>query len=295
MVSLAPATPRFVAAQGVRFHLWRSDPDKPSAAPPALLLHGVPQTAVCWRDLVPELATDRVVLAPDLKGLGESEVRGPYDVSTMASELAALVLHEVDGQVDIVGHDWGGVLALAVARARPDLVRRLVIINAPYRDFKWHRAPYIAGFALPGAPEAVFRLTGERVIAAMLRAGWRTEPALPADIANHYAAAYADPQRITAMLGYYRAFARPAAARAIRTALHRGPGRTPAPAHLSVERSLVIWGAADPVLPVSVGESVVRNLGTNASMVTLPGVGHFAPEEAPAVVVPTIAEFLRAP
>jgi pimeloyl-ACP methyl ester carboxylesterase len=57
----------------------------------------------------------------------------------------------------------------------------------------------------------------------------------------------------------------------------------------------VIWGAADPVLPVAVGESVVRDLGANCSMVTLPGIGHFAVEEAPAVVVPTIAEFLRVP
>ncbi|MEP7055793.1 MAG: alpha/beta hydrolase, partial [Actinomycetota bacterium] len=243
--TLAPATDRYVAAEGVRFHLWRSDPAAPSSATPTLLLHGVPQTAVMWRDVLPVLAADRVVLAPDLKGLGDSEVRGPYDVPTLAGELAALVLHEVDGQVDIVGHDWGGVLALAIARLRPDLVRRLVIINAPYRDLKWHRAPHIAGFALPAAPEAVFRLSGERVIRTMLRTGWRSEPALPDDIADHYAAAYAEPHRTAAMLGYYRAFARPAAARALRGARRRRPA-TKARAPISVQRSLVLWGAADP-------------------------------------------------
>lgn len=301
-VSLAPATSRLVAAKGVRFRLWRSDPAATASAPPVLLLHGVPQTALCWRDVVPDLATDRIVLAPDLKGLGESEVRGPYDARTLADELAALVLHEVDGAVDIVGHDWGGVLALALARSRPDLVRRLVIINAPYREMKWSRASYIAAFALPGAPEATFRLTGDRLVRAMLRAGWRTDPPLPAEVADHYAQAYADPARIGAMLGYYRAAARPAAAHAIRVAAgtiaraatRRERVRKPPPRHLSIARSLVIWGAADPVMPVSVGQSVVRDLGANCSMVTLPGVGHFPVEEAPAVVVPTIAEFLRA-
>ncbi|MDQ1709370.1 MAG: hypothetical protein QOG49_755 [Frankiaceae bacterium] len=300
-LSLEPASATDAAAKGVRFHLWRSDPPQPPSpapapsTPPVLLLHGVPQTALCWRDLVPELATDRVVLAPDLKGLGGSEIRGPYDVATMAAELAALILHEVDGAVDIVGHDWGGVLALAVARTRPDLVRRLVIINAPYRHLQLHRAPHVVAFAVPLLPEVAFRLTGERLVRAMLQAGWRSDPPLAPEIASHYAAAYADPQRIEAMLGYYRAAAARKAAKSLRRFARRSPGRSKGTAHLAVDRSLVIWGADDPVLPVSVGESVVRDLGANCSMITLPGVGHFAPEEAPAIVVPTVAEFLRAP
>lgn len=292
-MTLAPATAGFVAAEGVRFHLWRSDPAQASGAPPTLLLHGVPQTALCWRELLPELATDRVVLAPDLKGLGESEVRGPYDVRTMAGELAALVMHEVDGPVDIVGHDWGGVLALAIAQYRPDLVRRLVVINAPYRDVKVYRMPHVMGFALPVLPEALFRLTGDRVVRAMLHAGWRSEPPIDEALADEYAAAYADPHRVAAMLAYYRAAARPAISRLLRVGARRNAGKPAAP-RLGIERSLVIWGTSDPVLPVSVGESVVRDLGTNASMITLPGIGHFAVEESPAVLVPTVAAFVRA-
>lgn len=292
--SLAPATARYVAAKGVRFNLYRSDPAEPSTATPTLLLHGVPQTALCWRDAVPALATDRVVLAPDLKGLGDSEIQGPYDVATMAAELAALILHEVDGPVDIVGHDWGGVLALAIARSRPDLIRRLVIINAPSRGVKLHQAPHVAAFAVPFIPETAFRLTGERLVRAMLHAGWRNEPPLDADVATQYAAAYADPQRVAAMLAYYRAYAWPAVSRGLLAAAGRAVAR-PAPARVRVERSLVIWGAADPVLPISVGEAVVKDLGANCTMITLPGVGHFAVEEDAAVVVPAIADFVRAP
>lgn len=111
------ATRRTVAIEGVRFTLYRADPRRRRRTTPALLLHGVPQTAVCWRDLVAELAADRVVLAPDLKGLGGSEAVGTYDLPTLAREMAALVRHEVDGPVDVVGHDWGGTLALALAGA----------------------------------------------------------------------------------------------------------------------------------------------------------------------------------
>ncbi len=296
-VSLAPAESRFVAAEGVRFHLWRADPKRHRRTTPTLLLHGVPQTAICWRAMVPELAKDRIVLAPDLKGLGESEMRGPYDVATMVDELAALVLHEVDGPVDVVGHDWGGVLALRLAGARPDLVRRLVVINAPYHDIDVRRAPHVPAFAVPFLPEVAFRLSGERLVRYMLRMPWRTDPPLPQEIEEHYVAAYADPHRTEAMLSYYRAAARPAAVRAVRKLARRAarrPQPARAPSRIRVERSLVLWGAADPVLPISVGEAVVRDLGANCSMVTLPGVGHFAPEEAPTTVVPTVAEFLRA-
>ncbi|HZG95477.1 MAG TPA: alpha/beta hydrolase [Mycobacteriales bacterium] len=309
-LDMPPAASGFVAVEGVRFHVWRAAPPRRRRTTPALLLHGVPETALAWRALVPELVKDRAVIAPDLKGLGDSEARGPYDVSTLVNELAALVLHEIDGPVDVVGHDWGGVLGLALAAARPDLVRRLVVVNAPYREFSVLRAPHLPFFALPVAPEALFRLGGERVVRGMLRAAWRSEWTLDDEVLDHYCRSYADPQHTAAMLGYYRAATRPRIAQAVDRLV---PGRPAAArsarprsgadgaaadsssaARIRVERSLVVWGAADPVLPVWVGESVVRDLGANCSMVTLPGVGHFAPEEAPAVVVPTVAEFLRA-
>jgi pimeloyl-ACP methyl ester carboxylesterase len=55
---------------------------------------------------------------------------------------------------------------------------------------------------------------------------------------------------------------------------------------------LVLWGAADPVLPISVGESIVRDLGPTCAMVTVPGAGHFVIEEAPEVVRETLSRFL---
>jgi pimeloyl-ACP methyl ester carboxylesterase len=55
---------------------------------------------------------------------------------------------------------------------------------------------------------------------------------------------------------------------------------------------LVLWGAADGVLPVSVGESIVKDLGSRCEMVTVPGAGHFVIEEAPDVVRETLSRFL---
>ncbi len=265
--------------------LLRSYGDGPGV--PVLLLHGVPETSTCWRDVAPRLAVDRRVLCPDLPGLGGSTYTGPYDVPALVSQLAALVEAEVPGgRVDVVGHDWGGSLALGLTGGRPELVRRLCVANAPYREVPLLRAAHIPFFALPLVPELLFRLGGHRVVDAMLEVAWKAPTRLEPEVRAEYAAAYTDPARVKAMLGYYRATARPK----LRQAVTRS--RTPGSPRVAAERMLVLWGAADPVLPVSVGESVVRDLGPACTMVTVPGAGHFVIEEAPEVVTATLLDFL---
>ena len=254
---------------------------------PVLLLHGVPETASAWRDLAPRLAEQRRVLAPDLPGLGGSTFTGPYDVPTLVGELAALLEAEVPGgRVDVVGHDWGGSLALALAGARPDLVRRLVVANAPYRDVPL-RAVHIPFFALPLLPELVLKLGGRRVVDAAFALGWKADTALHAESLAEYRAVYSKSSVTQAMLGYYREATRPRIARALRP----GGEKNPVP-RVRAEKALVLWGAADPILPVATGEAVVRDLGADCVMVTVPGAGHFVVEEAPDVVADVLLDFL---
>ncbi len=253
---------------------------------PVLLLHGVPETSSVWREIAPALAQGRRVLAPDLPGLGGSTYSGGYDVPSLVAQLAALIEGEVGGPVDVVGHDWGGSLALGLAGARPDLVGRLCVANAPYREVSLVRAAHIPFFALPFAPELLFRLGGRRVVDLMLRLAWKSTTPLDPERRSEYEAAYTDPDKVTAMLGYYRAAARPKIAAALR---REEPAGAP---HIEAEKMLVLWGALDPVLPIGVGESVVRDLGPACEMVTVPGAGHFVIEEAPEVVVEVLLAFL---
>lgn len=254
---------------------------------PVLLLHGVPETSRVWRDVQPGLAEGRRVLAPDLPGLGGSSYSGPYDVPSVVAQLAALIESEVGGRVDVVGHDWGGSLALGLAGARPELVRRLCVANAPYREVPLFRAAHISFFALPAAPELVFRLGGPQIVELMFKVAWRAKTPLDPEVCAEYAAAYGDPQRVAAMLGYYRAAVRPKLA-----ALLAGRPAPAGPPRVKVEQCLVLWGAADPVLPVATGESVVRDLGPGCAMVTVPGAGHFVIEEAPDIVLSVLRDFL---
>lgn len=275
---------RTVTAGSTSF-LLREQPG--GAGTPVLLLHGVPETASAWSDLAPRLAGTRRVLAPDLPGLGGSTFTGPYDVPTLVGELAALVESEVPGgRVDVVGHDWGGSLALGLAGARPDLVRRLVVANAPYRAVPL-RALHIPFFALPVLPELLMKVAGRRVVDAAFALGWKAESPLDGESLAEYRASYSRTSVAQAMLGYYRAATRPRIARA----LTPGGEKTPVP-RVRAEKALVLWGAADPILPIGTGEAVVRDLGADCVMVTVPGAGHFVIEEAPDVVADVLLDFL---
>jgi pimeloyl-ACP methyl ester carboxylesterase len=263
-------------------------PDAPGT--PVLLLHGVPETSSSWRDVAPALAQGRRVLAPDLPGLGGSAFSGPYDVPCLVEQLAALVEQEVPGgRVDVVGHDWGGSLALALAGARPDLVRRLVVANAPYREVPLLRAVHIPFFALPALPELALRASGRRFVDAAFGLLWKADTALHAESLAEYRAAYSQRTGRKAMLGYYRAAARPRLAALVRRDQPAGSPR------ISAEKMMVLWGSLDPVLPVSTGERVVRDLGSDCVMVTVPGAGHFVVEEAPDVVRQVLLDFLSDP
>jgi pimeloyl-ACP methyl ester carboxylesterase len=254
---------------------------------PVLLLHGVPETSTLWRDLAPVLADGRRVLAPDLPGLGGSAYSGPYDVRSVVRQVVALLDELVPGErVDVVGHDWGGSVALGLAGAHPDRVRRLAVANTAFRKLNVLRAAHMPLFALPLAPELVFRLGGARVVEAMLRIGWKSDVVLDPEVKAEYVAAYTDAEHVRAMLGYYRAAVRPKVAAMVRGQKPDGPPRVHA------ERMLVLWGAADVALPISVGESIVKDLGAECSMVTIPGAGHFVIEEAPDLVASTLRGFL---
>ena len=94
---------------------------------PIVLLHGWPQSWYAWRYVMPELAKTYQVIAPDLRGLGDSSrPQEGYDKKTIAHDIWRL-LHDHLGhkQFMLVGHDWGGPTAYAIAAAHPQAVRKL--------------------------------------------------------------------------------------------------------------------------------------------------------------------------
>ena len=106
-----------------------------AAAPPALLLHGSGPgvTAIAnWRAVIPALAADRRVVAPDQLGFGGTATgeRRTYGRTAWTDHALALLDTLGIGTVDIVGNSMGGAIALSIATARPELVRHLVLMGS---------------------------------------------------------------------------------------------------------------------------------------------------------------------
>lgn len=102
-------------------------------SPAVLMLPGLGGLATVWNTFAGELADrGRRALAVELRGHGDSSWPGEgYDFQTMAADLIRLIESLDIAPVDIVGHSLGGRVGLEVAAARPELVRRLVLAEAP--------------------------------------------------------------------------------------------------------------------------------------------------------------------
>jgi pimeloyl-ACP methyl ester carboxylesterase len=97
---------------------------------PLVFLHGWPQSWYEWRKIIPPLAERFTVIAPDLRGLGDSErpLTG-YDKRTLASDVHALMQSLGFNKIGLTGHDWGGAVAFYFAYDHPEMVERLMILD----------------------------------------------------------------------------------------------------------------------------------------------------------------------
>ncbi len=272
---------------GVRLHYVEA-----GQGPVVVLLHGFPEFWYCWRHQIPALAAAGFrVLAPDLRGYGESDrpvgVRH-YRVSLLVQDIAGLIAHAGVSQADVVGHDWGGALAWRLAMTRPDVVRRLAILNAPHPaaylralrgPAQWLRSWYILFFQLPLLPEWLLSAGNF----ALFERAWRRQPVQPgafteADI-RCYKEALSRPGALTAGLNYYRA-------------LLRAPGEVRRGVQPIAAPTLLIWGERDPYL----GLELTKDLEAwvpNLTVARIPDASHWVQNDVPARVNELLHTFLR--
>ena len=264
------------------------------AAPPIILLHGFPESHRTWRHIVPDLARDHFVIAPDQRGYARSSKPTGVDEYTpdkIVGDLIALADHFGLTTFTLVGHDWGGAVAWMAALRHPDRVARLVIVNAPH-PFLMQRAlfddpdqraasQYITAFRNPAFEDHIESLGISTFFDnSFLR---HTDFDAIADEKPVYVDQWSQPGAMTAMLNWYRASA------IVVPAMDETPER---PAFLDgpfppvVQPTLVIWGIDD----VALRPSLIEGLGDYVPDLTLTKVkaGHFVPWGNPAAVIDAI-------
>jgi pimeloyl-ACP methyl ester carboxylesterase len=107
---------------------------------PVVLLHGWPATWYHWRKLIPLLAPHHTVVAPDLRGFGDSsKPQAGYDTRTITEDVYQLVRQLGLGRVFVVGHDMGAVHAYTYANRYPDETRALAYLDEPLPGFGYEQ------------------------------------------------------------------------------------------------------------------------------------------------------------
>ena len=181
--------------------------------PAVILLHGYAETSRMWRPLIPVLAKDYTVIAPDLPGIGDSAIPpAGFDMKSAATSIHGLATKLGIQKARVVGHDIGLMVAYAYAAMYPSETEKLVLMDAflpgveGWRDI--YDAPGIWHFRFNG-PDAERIVEGrERTYFEHFWNGFAANPArsIPEAERRAYTAAYARPGRMRAGWNYFVVF-----------------------------------------------------------------------------------------
>jgi pimeloyl-ACP methyl ester carboxylesterase len=269
---------------GINQH-WVSAGD----GPPVYLLHGFPETWYAWRKQIPVLAERYTVIAPDLRGYGDTEKPAcGYDKRTMANDLAALMDHLGHERAPIIGHDRGARVGTRFAKDHRDRIDRFVAMdNVPTRILMENpgRAGrigwFVAFLGVPDLPEALIAGREETWLTHFYRS-WSYNPDMmsPEEIAV-YVRAYQQPGAVRGAAMDYRAVAED-----VKQDVEDS-------AELITCPVLILWGEDFEVNRSFNLLEVWRGMAKDVHGVGIPQCGHLCQEEQPDVVNKHLMNFLK--
>jgi haloacetate dehalogenase len=188
--------------------------------PPVLLLHGYPQTHLCWHRVAPQLARRFTVVTPDLRGYGDSSKppstsdHAPYSKRAMAQDMVEVMAELGFARFALVGHDRGARVAYRMAFDHPAVVTRLAVLDIVPTYTTWKRMEMSRGLktyhwfflAQPdGLPERLIAADPAYYLKEKLRRWSGSVDAFPGSIVADYIRCFSDPACIHATCEDYRA------------------------------------------------------------------------------------------
>lgn len=251
-----------------------------------VLLHGYPESSYAWRKVMPALSQHYTVIAPDLRGLGDSDKPDfGYDKHTVASDIYQLVQELGFQRIFLVGQDYGGSTAYVFAAQYPEMVRRLVVIEcAPAGLMKddeillvagggaWHRSFHL----VPDLPEALVAGRERLYLSWFYQHYSRTPGAISEADIDEYVRSYSAPGAMRAGFEYYRTFF-----------IDVEQGKEYAKTKLKMP---VLAIGADAFFGTAVAE-YMQTAAIAVRGVVLENCGHFVSEEQPEALVQLLLNF----
>ncbi|MGW2634310.1 alpha/beta fold hydrolase [Streptomyces chattanoogensis] len=257
----------------------------PADGEPVLLLHGWPEFADSWSGVLPALgAAGYRAVAVDQRGYSPG-ARPPriadYAVPELVADALAFAGSQGADRFHVVSHDWGGMVAWALAGAHPERLKSLTVLATPHPEAlnraaagdpeQHHRLDYVRFFRQEGhVAEAALLADG----AARLRAAYGGK--VPAALVEANVRRLAEPGALTATLNWYRAPA---------SVISVPAGRITVP-------TLFLWGSEDVALGRRAAEATGEWVDGPYTFEALEGASHWLPEEVPGLVTPKILDHL---
>ena len=260
---------------------------------PIVLLHGWPETWHAWRHIMPTLAKNYTVIAPDLRGLGDSSkpLTG-YDGKTTAEDIYQLMSQLGFKQIFLVGHDIGAQTAYSYAAVHPNNVSKLVVMELTFPGYVPPPSPVSTGrwwvsfHQTPDIPEVLVQGKEQEYLTWFYRElAYNPSAITKADI-SEFVSHYSAPGGMRAGFEYYRSFPQDA----------KDNVELAATAKLTMP-VLVLAGDIIPALGGDVPGSMTLNsiqalaLATNVQDIIVPYSGHWIPEEQPDFLVKILDNF----
>ena len=255
--------------------------------PAALFIHGFPVNGFAWRDMLDDLAPARRCIAPDLMGLGYTEIKADQDLGF--DQQAAMIAGFLDrlglSQVDLVGNDSGASISQVFAARYPSRLRSLTLTNCEVHDL-WPNAMLKAAFDQFADPSIVM--------------GIKTMVNAPAIARQAFASVYEDAERIPDEA--FKTYFEPLVSSEDRSNSMR---RFLSLANLKVLTAiapqlrelkvptLIAWGEADTAFDLKSPEWLNNNLGNVRRLIMVPRAKLFFPEEHPKLMSVLLQEFWR--
>jgi haloacetate dehalogenase len=262
---------------------------------PVLLLHGYPQTHLCWHIVAPALAKRFTVICADLRGYGDSSKpasdpeHAAYSKRSMAQDMVELMAEEGFSQFAVVGHDRGGRVAYRMALDHPAAVTKLTVLDIVPTHAMWTKLDKKLATSIyhwlfliqpHGLPETMIGADPSYFLREKLRSWASNRDCFPPDVVAEYARCFSMPETIHATCEDYRAGA------GIDFVLDQadfGKRKIACPV-------LALWGAKGIASEVMDVLDTWRQWADDVRGQVIP-CGHFLPEEAPAETIAALEAF----
>ena len=254
---------------------------------PIVLLHGWPETWYEWRHIMPALAKNYTVIAPDLRGLGDSsKPLNGYNGKTVAEDIHQLVTQLRFKTVFLVGHDIGTQVAYSYAAVHPTEVKKLVVMDLTMPGFEpagmmpiW----WSSFHQTPDIPETLVQGKEMMYLSWFYRNLAYNPSAITQTDINEFVSHYSAPGGMHAGFEYYRAFPQDAIqnmnyskTKLTMPVLALGAGYIPTFGG-NITMPTIVYG--------------MQKLAQNVTGITVPNSGHWIPEEQPTFVIKILENF----